>query len=85
MHYLRLYDIIFEEILLIDIGSVTPLAITWAESDSSLYYVSISSSAEESNSSEVEWNDVIRYRQRKPTDRSNIHRIDITRKKTFSQ
>ncbi|CAF4935176.1 unnamed protein product, partial [Rotaria sp. Silwood1] len=58
-----------------------PLAITWADGDSSLYYVSISLSKEENNSSESEWKDVIRYRQRKLTDSSTIYRIDISRKK----
>ncbi|CAF3509279.1 unnamed protein product [Rotaria sp. Silwood1] len=71
----------FEETVMIDIASEIPLAITWADGDSSLYYVSISLSKEENNSSESEWKDVIRYRQRKLTDSSTIYRIDISRKK----
>ncbi|CAF1317244.1 unnamed protein product [Rotaria sp. Silwood1] len=81
IQYLHLYNIISEETVMIDIVSEIPLAITWADGDSSLYYVSISLSKEENNSSESEWKDVIRYRQRKPTDSSTIYRIDISRKK----
>ncbi|CAF4049184.1 unnamed protein product, partial [Rotaria sordida] len=71
-----------EEILLIGIKTEKLLAITWANDDNSLYFVSISSSSseEENNLHKTEWKDVIRYRQRKSTDNSTIHRIDITRK-----
>ncbi|CAF1406177.1 unnamed protein product [Rotaria sordida] len=70
-----------EEILLIGIKTEKLLAVTWANDNNSLYFVSISSSSEEENNlHKTEWKDVIRYRQRKSTDNSTIHRIDITRK-----
>ena len=78
--YIHLYNIISEETLLIEVGTQNPLAITWGNDDNSLYFISIASSQEDNKMNQKEWKDVVQYRQRKPTDSTTLHRIDIKNK-----
>ncbi|CAF4184084.1 unnamed protein product, partial [Rotaria magnacalcarata] len=70
------------ELLSIDIGKATPSALTWSDSDSSLYFAAQSTESTEDADRlyEAEWKDVIQYRRRKPNYGSVIQRIDIKRK-----
>ncbi|CAF2069654.1 unnamed protein product [Rotaria magnacalcarata] len=78
--YIHLYNIISEETLLIEVGNHNPLAIAWGNDDNSLYFISIASSQEDNKVNQNEWKDVVQYRQRKPTDSTTLHRIDIKNK-----
>lgn len=66
-----LYNIASDEIIPVGIGNEKPLALTWSDVDSSLYFATVSSKSTE---------DVIQYRRRKPNDGSTLYRIDISRK-----
>ena len=83
--YIYLYNILSEEILVIDIRNENLLTITWGNDDTSLYFASVSLRDEENKSYKAEWKDVIQYRQKKTTDSSTIYRIDFrrTHRRTF--
>lgn len=72
-----IYGIKLQQLISIPIGTQLPLAITWADDDSSLYFAtSGSNSTKEYDDSDVdEWKDVIRYRKPKPSDGSTIYHI----------
>jgi dipeptidyl aminopeptidase/acylaminoacyl peptidase len=80
--HIYLYCVASDELLPVQVGREIPTAITWSNNDSSLYFAAITSrpTKEEDDLYEAEWKDVIQYRQRKPSDSSTIHRIDIDRK-----
>ncbi|CAF4193690.1 unnamed protein product, partial [Rotaria magnacalcarata] len=61
---IHLYSVTSDELLSIDIGKATPSALTWSDSDSSLYFAAQSTeSAEDADRLyEAEWKDVIQYR-----------------------
>ncbi|CAF4445871.1 unnamed protein product, partial [Rotaria magnacalcarata] len=65
---IHLYSVTSEELLSIDIGKATPSALTWSDSDSSLYFAAQSTESTEDADRlyEAEWKDVIQYRRRKP-------------------
>ncbi|CAF1216889.1 unnamed protein product [Rotaria sordida] len=77
--YIYLYCIVSEQLIPISIGSKLPYIITWANNDSSLYFVTIRSTSTKENDYvyDIEWKDVIQYRQRKPSDESTIYYINI--------
>jgi dipeptidyl aminopeptidase/acylaminoacyl peptidase len=77
-YQIQLYDIASDNLLSIEIGDEPPTDITWSNHDASLYFTTIAS---KDIAGDIEWKDVIRYRQSKSNDRSNIYRLDIIRKK----
>lgn len=74
----QLHNVLSDDVLVVDIGEERPTAIIWSNRDTTLYFatVPVKSTAEDD-----EWKDVIRYRQSKSNDQTNLHRLDIRKNK----
>ena len=72
-----LYSLASNEFLPMDIGKDVPLAITWADDDSTVYLAT--TNLPSTNEDEKEWRDVIQYRESLEYEQSAIHRLDIHR------
>jgi Tol biopolymer transport system component len=70
--YIYLYSLLSDELLPIQIGKDTPLALTWSNNDSSIY-LAVQSIDEENDL----WKDVIQYRENIIRKTSIIYRIDF--------
>jgi dipeptidyl aminopeptidase/acylaminoacyl peptidase len=77
-YQIQVYDVQLNKLLTIEIGDQRPSAITWSKQDSSLYFTT---SVKKSTSEDMIWKDVIRYRQSVSNARTNIHRVNISRRK----
>ena len=73
-HFIYLYAVLSDKIVPVSTGSITPSALTWSESDSSIYVAGVNS--ESSINDQNEWKDVIRYRQLISNYTTAIIRID---------
>ena len=73
-HFIYLYSVFSGKVVPVSTGSITPSALAWSESDSSLYLAGVSS--EPRVDDQIEWKDVIRYRQLISDHTTTIVRID---------
>ena len=73
-YQVQLHNVVSDDVLTVDIGEERPSVIVWSNQDSTLYFATVPSKPAVEDD---EWKDVIRYRQSRSNDQTNLYRLNI--------